>query len=279
MIRSFSLHKIADSHNFGFDPNDYSRFKFGAGHIAKQFGHDLATGFINQTLQYQDNTKQIVVVPSPYSFIPTATFTMKNQFVFTLNRWLAANGFGVVQEAKVQRTLTYKEDYGALNAQQRLELIKNDSFHIDKDFLQGKTLFFLDDIRITGSHEMMITRMLKEYDLTNETYLIYFAELVNHDIHPNIENHLNYHFVKSVFDLNYIVKSPDFAINTRVVKYILNTPASVFSLFMQNQTNEFLNLLYDMALGNAYHNLAAYQENMGQLRWQVEAGQAETTLK
>ena len=277
MIRSFSLHKIADGVNFGFDPSHYSRFKFGDGSIAQKFGHDLAEAFIEQVLQCQDNSQQIVVLSSPYAFIPTATFTMKNQFVFSLNRWLAANGFGVVQEAKVQRTVTYKEDYGALNAEQRLNLIKNDSFRIDRDFLRGKTLFFLDDIRITGSHEMMITRMLKECDLTNETHLIYFAELVNPNIHPNIENYLNYYFVKSIFDLNYIVKNHDFAVNTRVVKYILNSEPAVFNLFIENQTETFIHLLYDMAIGNGYHGIDAYQKNLNELKLRVEYCPIDTT--
>jgi hypothetical protein len=64
------------------------------------------------------------------------------------------------------RTITYKEDYGELDAEQRLlKLIGNDSFHIDKMFLKGKTLVFLDDIRITGGHERMIMKMIDEYEL------------------------------------------------------------------------------------------------------------------
>lgn len=262
MIHSFSLHKISDIYNFGFNPDDYSRFKFGDNLVAQLFGKDLAMEFINKVLKYKDNKEQIVVISSPYSFIPTATFAMKNQFVFTLNRWLSENGFQVVQETKVNRTITYKEDYGELNAEERINLIKNDSFHIDKEFIKGKTLFFLDDIRITGSHEMMITRMLKEYNLTNETYLIYFAELINKNIHPNIENFLNYHFVKSIFDLNSIIKSKGFVFNTRLVKYLLNTEPSIFNLFIQEQTEEFINLLYDLALGNGYHTIEPYKPNL-----------------
>ncbi len=266
MIHSFSLHKISDTYSFGFNPDDYSRFKFGDNLVAQLFGKDLAIEFINQVLKIKDNREQIVVISSPYSFIPTATFAMKSQFVFTLNRWLSENGFQVVQETKVNRTITYKEDYGELNAEERINLIKNDSFHIDKEFIRGKTLFFLDDIRITGSHEMMITRMMREYNLTNETYLIYFAELVNKNIHPNIENFLNYHFVKSIFDLNSIINSNGFNFNTRLVKYILNTEPAVFNLFIQDQTTEFVNLLYDLALGNGYHIIESYKPNLNNIK-------------
>jgi hypothetical protein len=139
----------------------------------------LADGFIRDYLTENPIKQQIVVISSPYSFIPTATFAMKNWFVARLNRWLARHGYPVVQETKVHRTITYKEDYGELDAEQRMNLIGNDSFHIDKDFLQDKTLIFLDDIKITGSHERMIMKMVDEYGLSNDIFMLYFAELMN----------------------------------------------------------------------------------------------------
>jgi hypothetical protein len=262
MHQHFSLHKINNASNFSFSPTEYSRFKFGDGAIAETFGSNLATAFINANRNNLDFSKQLVVIPSPYSFIPTATFAMTVHFTFTLNRWLAQNNFAVVQQAKVHRTITYKEDYGELDAAQRIKLIGNDSFHIDKDFLKDKTLIFLDDIKITGSHERMITKMLDEYLLTNTTYLLYFAELVNATIHPNIENYLNYYSVKSIFDLNEIIKYPNFTINTRIVKYILNTPPEIFRQFIQMQNSNFISLLYNMSLGNGYHTIEAYASNL-----------------
>lgn len=263
---TYSLHKINNTVNFGFNPIDYSSFKFGDDKIAKQYGTQLADGFIKDVLCKQGNKQQIVVISSPYSFIPTATFALKNHFVFKLNRWLAQNNFAVVQETKVHRTVTYKEDYGELCAQQRINLISNDSFHIDKDFLKDKILIFLDDIKITGSHERMIFNMVNNYQLNNQIYMLYFAELVNDTIHPKIENYLNYYQVKSIFDLDAIINSGNFCINTRIVKYILNTPAQSFLIFLNNQNQEFINQLYDMALGNSYHNIDNYVQNLNSIK-------------
>ncbi|RZL20198.1 MAG: hypothetical protein EOO89_01030, partial [Pedobacter sp.] len=219
---TYSLYKIDNGLEFGFNPDDYSRFKFGDNQVAKTFGKSLADGFIKDFLEDSAISDQIVVISSPYCFIPTATFAMKNYFVNQLNHWLAEHNKLVVQEAKIHRTITYKEDYGALSAEERLKLIGNDSFHIDKDFLKDKVLFFLDDIKITGSHEKMILKMVREYGLTNNIFMLYFAELINDDIHPNIENYLNYHQIKDVSDLDDVVKSGNFCFNTRIVKYILN---------------------------------------------------------
>ncbi len=262
MNTTYSLHHINHAQAFGFNPDDYSRFKFCDDAVARHFGVHLADGFIRDYLIENPIKQQIVVISSPYSFIPTATFAMKNWFVARLNRWLARHGYPVVQETKVHRTITYKEDYGELDAEQRMSLIGNDSFHIDKNFLQGKTLIFLDDIKITGSHERMIMKMVGEYGLSNDIFMLYFAELVNKNIHPNIENHLNYHQVKNIFDLDGIIKSNSFSINTRIVKYILNYDFESFCIFIQDQTFDFINLLYDMALGNGYHTIEAYEHNL-----------------
>ena len=263
---TYSLHKINRPYHFGFDPDDYSRFKFGDYAVAKTFGENMADGFIRERLEANPIPEQIVVVSSPYSFIPTATFAMKNHFVFRLNRWLAENDFPVVQETKVHRTITYKEDYGELSAEERMQLIGNDSFHIDKAFLEGKTVLFLDDIKITGSHERMILKMVQSYDLSNDIYMLYFAELTNKNIHPSIENRLNYHFVKSIFDLDKIIRSDSFFLNTRIVKYILNYDFDTFCIFLQNQTADFVDYLYNMALGNGYHTIEAYTRNMAFIR-------------
>ncbi|WP_345949553.1 phosphoribosyltransferase family protein [Mucilaginibacter sp. PAMB04274] len=262
----YSLHKIHSSTSFGFEAADYSRFKFGDDAVAAQYGKALADGFVNNVLALQNISNQLVVISSPYSFIPTATFALKNHFVSQLNRWLAANQLPVVQETKVHRTITYKEDYGALDAEQRMNLISNDSFHIDAEFLKGKVLVFLDDIKITGSHERMIAKMITEYSLQNEVYMLYFAELANTTIHPNIENYLNYHEVKTIFDLDKIINSGHFCANTRMVKYILNYNHADFCIFIDYQTRPFINQLFDLALGNSYHTMDNYSLNLSYIK-------------
>ena len=266
MHTTYSLHKISSTSNFGFSPADYSRFKFGDVEVGRAVGSSLAAGFIKNVLSKLTDRHDLVVISSPYSFIPTATFTLKNHFVSRLNRWLAQHSLPVVQETKVHRTITYKEDYGELDAAERLKLIRNDSFHIDKAFLKGKTLVFLDDIKITGGHERMITKMIEAYNLDNTIYMLYFAELINTAIHPNVENYLNYYSVQTIFDLDNIIKGGRFCINTRIVKYILNYDHESFCIFLQDKSDEFINTLYDMALGNSYHTMETYQLNLNHIK-------------
>jgi len=266
MIRSYALHKITDEAIDCFSPIEYSRFKFGDDFIARKFGISLSAYFIENYLVHSVSRQQMVVISSPYAHIPTATFAMKDAFAEATNRWLAERGIPLLEETKVSRTITYKEDYGALDAAERIKLIGNDVFHIDREFIKNKVLLFLDDIKITGSHERMILKMIGEYGLDNEIHMIYFAELVNKQIHPNIENYLNYYYVKSVFDLDNIVKSGNFKFNTRVIKYILNYEFAGFSSFLQRQTADFVEELYNLAIGNGYHTIEAYAANLNYIK-------------
>lgn len=278
-IQKYAYHEIAQPDKLNFEPDDYSRFKYGDDAVSKIFGTQLAEGFIKNLLQDSFDSSQLVVISSPYSFIPTATFALKNHFVSVLNRWLMENEFPVLQEAKVHRTITYKDDYGELDAEQRMKLIGNDSFHIDASFLENKVLIFIDDIRITGSHEKMILKMAREYGLKNEAYLLYFAELINKDIHPRFENFLNYHCVHSIFDLHDIINSPNFKINTRIVKYILNYDANDFQKFIKKQNTAFINELFDMAIGNSYHTIDAYSENFNKIKNLLNHSKKEVSTK
>ena len=260
----YALHVITDADAPGFAPDDYSYFKYGDDAVARRFGEALARGFIRDRLDGRYDGTQLVVLSSPYSFIPTATFALKRHFVRVLNRWLAERELPVVQESKIHRTVTYKEDYGALSAAERLRLISGDRFQLDSPFLRDKQLIFLDDIRITGSHERMILRTATEYALTNRAFLLYFAELADDRVDPTYENFLNYHAIREPEDLFPLLRSDRFVINTRVTKFVLNVPPAVFRSFIGRCTAAFRAELYDQAIGNGYHTLPAYAVN---LRW------------
>jgi len=262
MLPKFSLHKIDNEKSFSFNPHEYSRFKYGDDKVAERYGEELASAFIIEILQNYDlKNIQMVVISSPYSFIPTATFAMKNYFVNFLNRWLVQQKYLPVQESKIHRTVTYKEDYGNLTKDERFDLIKNEEFQIEKTFLENKLILFLDDIRITGSHEKMIQSTLEKFNIQNDYCLLYFAELINDNISPKIENYFNNFCIKSLKDLINIIKSERFVFNTRFVKFVLNANENECKSFLLIQDTNFLNKFYDLCIGNNYHSIEAYKNN------------------
>ena len=81
--------------------------------------------------------------------------------------------------------------YKHLSFEDRKNLIANDTYYLDKDFLRGKLCIFIDDIKITGSHEYTVNRILNEYSVEADFMFLYYAELTNFEIDPKIENFFN----------------------------------------------------------------------------------------
>jgi len=265
-IIHFSGYLVDSATDFEFSPEEYSRFKYGAVNIAQKYGYVLAERFIENCLSETYDGRPIVVVPSAYSHIPTASFFMKKYFVDKLNSYLFDNNYPVIEETKIHRTVTYREDYGEMSAADRYKLIKGDKFYIDKEFIGDKTLLFLDDIKITGTHEQVIINMLNDYRIANDCYMLYFAELINTDIPPSIENYLNNYSVGSLDDIDAIIKNEKFVFNTRVVKYILNSKDDDFDAFIAGRSEDFVNELYYNAIGNEYFKFSSYLRNIKKLK-------------
>ena len=261
-IEQFSAFQVTDSKSFDFPAEKYSKFKFGSTDIAREFGHTLANRFINQLFKFNYSEKPIVVLPSAYSHIPTASYFLTIHFIDKLNQFLYQNQFTPVETSKICRSVTYREDYGEMNAEQRYNLIKGDKFHIDEELLKNKILIFIDDIKITGTHERIIIKMLDDFNIQNHCYMLYFAELTDPEICPKTENYLNHFFVKDISNLHEIVKQPDFEFNTRIVKFILNSNHDACELFLQKQSKTFLQKLYYLALGNEYYKFPEYTANL-----------------
>ena len=261
-IEKFSAFQVSDPKEFDFPAEKYSKFKFGSTNIALEFGHTLADRFINQLFKFSYSGIPIVVLPSAYSHIPTASYFMTIHFINKLNQYLYENDFAPVETGKISRSVTYREDYGEMTADERYNLIKGDKFHIDEALLKNKILIFLDDIKITGTHERIIIKMLDDFDIHNHCYMLYFAELTDPAICPKTENYLNHFFVKNLSDLHSIINRDDFEFNTRIVKYILNSNHEACHKFLQCQSKKFINTLYYNALGNEYYKFPEYITNL-----------------
>lgn len=265
MNRRFSLHKIYEKDQCSFSRPDYSCFKFGDTACAEKFAGELFRGFIKQYRDLILTRSEIILLPSPYYAIPTASNFLCAFFKKHLDRFLFLNGKNATIEGKVHRKQTYVEDYGNMDYAQRMHLISNDTYYIDRQFIEGKFCIFLDDIKITGSHEHTVHKILKQHDLSGDFFFIYYAELMNKEIHPSIENHYNYFSINTTDDLIQLLGKDSFRFNTRVVKYILLMPATEFTIVLQNISYKQKEELLRLAISNNYHQITAYQKNIQQL--------------
>ncbi|MCW3464975.1 phosphoribosyltransferase family protein [Chitinophaga nivalis] len=266
MEARYSRYKIDDPDSCPFSELAYSRFKFGDIAYAEKFAEELFAGFIAQYSNLVLAHESIILLPSPYHTIPTASGFLCTFFKKHLNRFLFRNGKAACQEGKIHRMQTYVEDYGNMNYAQRVTLIAHDTYYLDRDFLAGKLCLFLDDIKITGSHEHTVRKILKQYAVSGTFLFLYYAELRNTSIHPRIENYYNYFAVKSAQDIIRIMYGRSFHFNTRVVKYILLMNDADFTLVMQSISPMQRRELLDLAISNNYHQIKAYQKNILNLK-------------
>lgn len=265
MNHRYSLHKIYEKDQCSFSRADYSRFKFGDTSCAEKFAGELFRGFIKQYRDLIVTRPEIILLPSPYYAIPTASNFLCAFFKKNLDRFLFLNGRNASIEGKVHRKQTYVEDYGNMDYAQRMCLIGNDTYYIDRQFIEGRFCLFLDDIKITGSHEHTVHKILKQHDVFGDFFFIYYAELMNKAIHPNIENHYNYFSVNTTGDIIQLLGNGSFRFNTRVVKYILLMPATEFAMILQSISYKQEEELLQLAISNNYHQITAYQKNIQQL--------------
>ena len=126
-----AVNTITDIDDLGFEPVEYSRFKFGDHVIAKKFGRSLFEFFVNEILKTKiAENSHLIVYSSPYNFLPTSSLYMTKEFYHLLSEHVKRNpGLSVKLEfGKIERCQTYSEDYGSMSALERYNLIKNDTY-------------------------------------------------------------------------------------------------------------------------------------------------------
>lgn len=266
MNTSYSLHKIIDEDQCPFDANEYSWFKFGDKHYAEKFANELFNGFIAEFGDLLLSKNEIVILPSPYLSIPTASNFLCFYFKKSLNSFLFKNNKKASIESKIYRNQTYVTDYGNLSFDDRVKLIANDTYYIDKNFINDKLCIFVDDIKITGSHEHTVNKILDQYKVNGDFVFVYFAELMNKAIHPKIENHYNYFAVKGVNEIVDVINRTNFQYNTRIIKFILNLDETQFRFLINSISIEKRNDLFHLAISNNYHQILEYQNNINTIK-------------
>ena len=257
-------HSFASMDTLPFRAEDYSKLKFGSDAVARAFGHQLAETFFHQH-SAELLTQNCVVIPSPYNFVENAATVMAKHFTDRLNHLLAnANGKNV-EWSIIHRKVSYTNDYGFLSKAKRRELIDNDLFYLNKDFLADKTLIFIDDVLITGTHEDKLIEILDKNHLTNRTFFAYYAKYEKGEVGADIEAQLNFAGISEVCDFVALTKQPDHHLIVRPIKYMLSQDPKIFAAVIKDLDVSFARKMYYGSVGEGYHCIPKYQDNFRQL--------------
>jgi hypothetical protein len=233
---------------------DYSAFKHGSKNCARNFGEGVAL-----VCDFPENST-LVFYPAPYNNVPAASNALKDYILSGCAKQFIEKNI-TVKQSKIFREYSYDEDYGLMNKEQRAKAISSDTMYLDKSCIrEGEILVFVDDIKITGSHEDRIKEILSRESITNEVIFLYLAEYTGD--RASIEHDLNYNSIKNLKDINHIIRNEEFILNIRVLKYILKADIEEFVSFISYQSRVFQETLYSSAALNGYHNSPKYKNNL-----------------
>lgn len=268
-----ALHVISDIESVPFSALDYSKFKFGDYQIAARYGNELFEYFKQTMLpNLFQNYDSILIYSSPYTQIPTSSYYLTESFYSTLSNYL--NELQIkevrIKFCKIKRCQTYTEDYGALNAEERFNLIKNDTYEF-VDIPSSKDIcIFIDDISITGTHQRVVEKLMQDCEIKTNSIFLYYAKLSNPDVCPSFENYLNYAFTTDVVKLMDVVLSDFYKITTRTTKYILSLKTKDLEYLIdeikQRAKFSIVQELVKMSEANQYNDIELYKENLKTLK-------------
>lgn len=247
-----------------FNPQVYSRLKFGSNQAAKAMGRILAESFYKA---HTDRllTEQFVVIPSPYNYVKNAATVLSEHFVDHLNYLVALGGGHALEWDIVHRKVSYINDYGFLSKEDRKALIDGDTFSINKDFWGTKNLIFIDDVNITGTHEDKLIEILDNEKVENDTFFLYFAKYWGRE--ANTEAALNFSWVDSVPTFVQMIKSePDAKCLVRPIKYLMSQNEVTFKVALSQLPTSYVEQLFFGCIAEGYDKIEKYEANFAFLR-------------
>lgn len=266
---------IVDQDNLPFDFVEYSKFKYGDGSVAKNYGHRLAKKFIsNNKHLFESDARDtnIVISTSPYKTIVKGSSGIVRGFKNYLNQYLFTIGKNPVVDITILKEEMFEGDYGSFTDEQRKELMHKNDLYVMEKYIKDKILILIDDARITGSHEQNLISFFSN-KMIKQAFFLYIADMEVEFAkkNPEIENTMNHGWVNNLDKLLEIMNSHEFILNARVCKYILaQENSSELYVFLARVNSNVLYNLYNGIIGDGYAKMNKYISTFKTLKSELE---------
>ena len=237
----------------GFDAKAYSRLKYGDTKPAAGYAREIR----DHCLQDLEEAK-VDVVFSPNTFLPTAAHAIANALLRIL-----IDERCDVRKVHVKRRTTYTRDYGKMDAKERASMINDDSYAFKTPPRPDATLVFVDDVSITGTHQMILENLMDKEGAGQPQRHVYFGVKRDDSIAASIESTLNQFAISSPLDILPLMKEPGFVLNTRDTKRLLAFKG--FETLLPDMPSHIAGALREGARLNGYGDIADYTKNMAVL--------------
>lgn len=265
MSDRIALHTLAaEAAGLPFDgpvpARTYSRFKYGDGAASAAFGRALAEAFHIAVPPVPG--ERILVTSSGYGAVPPAARSLVAPFVARMRQLAPALELAPL---RVHRLGVSPGDYATMTAADRALAVDAKAMKVDpRADLTGARVISLDDIRVTGTHEVAMDACL------NEAGASWIDHLYVVDAHacagrPSIESELNSFAMRDVDDLLSVVRSRRFTPNARLAKLVVTMDRDQQSAFAFAAPPSVLRWIIDAAARDGLAHLPAYATGVRRL--------------
>jgi len=255
-----------------FDRVDYSHFKYGYVPPAVEYGKELAH-LIADRLFTLAGTTPITIVAAPYKFLRTASeqiaIALRDELVIDAQR----RGIIPPKLVPLYKAAVGDSSYAKSSMSDRLSMLATLGLSTDESRITGHHVLVVDDIRITGTAEKVTAKYLEPLNPASVWYL--HAARLDEGIgveYPHLEDEMNQSAVHSLEVILEQVEARQFALNTRVLRFILETKGSEKLLaFTDAAPRSLLEEIQQSAVGNGPEYCERYRTTLQLITHQLQA--------
>ncbi len=250
--------RIVDVHGKQFDPEQYSRFKYGDGEAAQHYAVSLADELLER---YGDDIGDMYIAGSASKHVPTAAQAISNALIGELS----LRGHAPTGAFRIDRAVVREGDYSALSDSERELLAHNNGLTVPPETLREMAdcpVMIIDDIKVTGSHEAALRQVLGSAGL--KSVLFSYIASVEPEVaatRPQIEYDVNHAFVKELQDVTELAEEPLFVLNARTCKYILQSDSEAITCMVERMPLSRSMQMLSAMTADGYHLLPTYKES------------------
>lgn len=242
-----------------FDAVQYSRFKYGYEPPAVGYGYGLS-GLVADELLARASGRKTIVVSAPYKALPTASHAIAKALLRALSARFINEGLEPPVLVPFHKARVGSAAYAMSSEEERRRTLATLGLHIDESLVRGANVLAVDDIRITGSAEAG-TRSYLEGLGPNGVWYLHAARLDEQiaSRNPGLEDELNQTFPKSLDTILLDEVNRQFALNTRVLRFIMETAdEAAFEEFLSVAPSHLLEQIYSGVMGSGLTYVKRY---------------------
>jgi hypothetical protein len=261
-MTSWTVKTFSDLSAPNLDIGAYSRLKHGSDVSARILGHEMAEAFVEEKGDFIDDSTGIVVIPAPGTNVPVAATILAKRFVDRFNMILAPHMGVHAEMGHIHRYMSYNMNtYADISAEERQKLLEGDTLHFPETFIAGKSIIFIDDVCITGTHEKKLEKELQKKGLDNARIYASYATYTGAD--ASIEGRLNKVSVKGPLDVVWLAQEPGFTVTVRCLRLLLEADKETLTQVLRGLPRRLREEFTSAAIEKGYYLYPEYKETYG----------------